>query len=464
MAELSGMSKTSRAVTHAHDLVPWRRFLPACGAALLLCFIHNIAVRCLLAGFLLVWFVITRSWERESVRAQAELLARYIAEMPDLPAAAPALTPELLPVVHAVSQAGQAVRSQLHLSGASHQQLEALLEGMQDAVVGLDSGGRVQWSNGNMQRLLYRDAVGAMLRQGRPLVHTFRDPVLLSAVQRTLEAAVPTECRSDAVLLGRVFRVNASPLPDGGAVVVLHDMTKAEEMERSQRDFVANVSHELRTPLTSIIGYVETVMDNEALSPPAMDFLGTALKNASRMQRLTEDLLLISQAEGSDKPLLLQPVPVRMLLEDAVRTVQGAAYAENADLEITCCASDEVMADAQAVSQVLGNLLENAVKYGKQAAAPSSLKVLLSAEVVPHEPPYMEIRVKDSGPGIALEHLTRIFDRFYRVEKARSREAGGTGLGLSIARTLVQQHGGRIWAESALGEGSTFCFTLPLAN
>ena len=147
-----------------------------------------------------------------------------------------------------------------------------------------------------------------------------------------------------------------------------------------------------------------------------------------------------------------------------MRTVQGAAYAERAELEIIQCAPDEVMADAHAVSQVLGNLLENAVKYSQQASTPSSLKVLLSAEVVPHEPPYMEIRVKDSGPGIALEHLSRIFDRFYRVEKARSREVGGTGLGLSIARTLVQQHGGRIWAESALGEGSTFCFTLPLAN
>ncbi len=458
------MSKLSRAVIASPYFLPWRWFLPACGAAALLCFARSIPVRCLLAGALLVWFVLTRAWERKRARAQADLLAQYIVRMPDLPTAAPAVTPELLPIVDATGHAALSVRSQLHLSGASRQQLEALLEGMQDAVVGLDSAGRVQWSNGNMQRLLYRDAAGAMLRQGRPLVHTFRDPVLLSAVQRTLEAATPTECRSDAVLLGRVFRVNASPLPDGGAVVVLHDTTQAEQMERSQRDFVANVSHELRTPLTSIIGYVETVMDNEALTSPAMNFLGTALKNASRMQRLTEDLLLISQTEQADKPLLLQALPVRTLLEDALRTVQGAAYAERAELEIIQCAPDEVMADAHAVSQVLGNLLENAVKYSQQASTPSSLKVLLSAEVVPHEPPYMEIRVKDSGPGIALEHLSRIFDRFYRVEKARSREVGGTGLGLSIARTLVQQHGGRIWAESALGEGSTFCFTLPLAN
>lgn len=443
--------------------IPWQWCLTAC-VAVLLCLARSVSVRCLLAGALMTWFALMMALERRKTRAQADLLAQYIVRMPELPAAAPAVAPELQPIADAAGHAAQSIESQLHLSGASRQQLEALLEGMQDAVVGLDAGGRVQWSNGNMQRLLYRDAAGAMLRQGRPLVHTFRDPVLLSAVQRTLEAAIPTECRSDAVLLGRVFRVNASPLPNGGAVVVLHDTTKAEEMERSQRDFVANVSHELRTPLTSIIGYVETVIDHEALTPPAMNFLGTALKNASRMQRLTEDLLLISQTEQADKPLLLQSLPVRTLLEDALRTVQGASYAEKAELEITSCSPSEVMADANAVSQVLGNLLENAVKYSQQTGTPSALKVQLSAEVVPNEPPYMEIRVKDSGPGIALEHLSRIFDRFYRVEKARSREVGGTGLGLSIARTLVQQHGGRIWAESALGEGSTFCFTLPLAN
>lgn len=457
------MSKLPKPIHEAYSL-PLGWLLPACAVALSLCFARSVSMRCVLSGGLLAWFALSLAWERKRVREQADLLAHYVVRMPDLPAAAPVVAPEFVPVVEAAGHAAQSIQSQLQLSGASRQQLEALLEGMQDAVVGLDSGGRVQWSNGNMQRLLYRDAAGAMLRQGRPLVHTFRDPVLLAAVQRTLEAAIPTECRSDAVLLGRVFRVNASPLPDGGAVVVLHDTTKAEEMERSQRDFVANVSHELRTPLTSIIGYVETVIDHEALTAPATKFLGTALKNASRMQRLTEDLLLISQTEQADKPLLLQSLPVRTLLEDAVRTVQGAAYAEMAELEITACAPDEVMADANAVSQVLGNLLENAVKYSQQASAPCALKVRLSAEVVPSEPPYMEIRVRDTGPGIALEHLSRIFDRFYRVEKARSREVGGTGLGLSIARTLVQQHGGRIWAESALGEGSTFCFTLPLAN
>ncbi len=458
------MSKLANAGSGITQSVVWRWFLPASGAVLSLCFAHSLLVRCLLAAALLAWFALGLAWERRTARSQAKLLAQYIVRLPDFSGPAPTVASSLLPVVEAVEHAAQSIQSQLNLSGASRQQLEALLEGMQDAVVGVDSSGRVQWSNGNMQRLLYRDAAGALLRQGRPLVHTFRDPVLLAAVQRTIEAAIPTECRSDAVLLGRVFRVNASPLPDGGAVVVLHDTTKAEEMERSQRDFVANVSHELRTPLTSIIGYVETVMDNEALTSPASDFLGTALKNASRMQRLTEDLLLISQTEQADKPLVLQPLPVRALLEDALRTVQGASYAEKANLQITSCAPDEVMADANAVSQVLGNLLENAVKYSQQAGSPTALKVQLSAEVTPTEPPYMEIRVRDSGPGIALEHLSRIFDRFYRVEKARSREVGGTGLGLSIARTLVQQHGGRIWAESALGEGSTFCFTLPLVN
>ncbi len=313
-----------------------------------------------------------------------------------------------------------------------------------------------------MQRLMFRDAAGASIRHGRALVHTFRDPVLLASVQTTLDHGIASECRSEAVLPGRVFQVNASPLPGGGAVVVLHDSTRAEQMEHTQRDFVANVSHELRTPLTSIIGYVETVIDHETLSPPAREFLDTVLKNASRMQRLTEDLLLLTQVEQAENPLYLRPVAASTLLQDALRTVSGASYAEGADLQLGPQTDLIVLADENAVLQVLGNLLENAVKYSSgRSEVP---RVVLSAEEVTHDPGFVEFRVRDFGPGIASDHLPRIFERFYRVEKARSRATGGTGLGLSIARHLVEQQGGRLWAESSLGQGSTFLFTLPLAH
>ncbi|MGI4853789.1 MAG: sensor histidine kinase [Janthinobacterium lividum] len=389
--------------------------------------------------------------------------ARYVAAAPDLPKEAPEASAALQPVVTATRQMAQRVAKQVATLDESRLQLEILLEGMQDAVLSVDAAGRVQWSNAHMQRLMFRDAMGASIRQGRALVHTFRDPVLLESVQTTLDAGTATECRSEALLPGRIFQVNASPLPGGGAVVVLHDNTRAEQMEREQRDFVANVSHELRTPLTSIIGYVETVLDHEALTPPAVEFLETVLKNASRMQRLTEDLLLLAQVEQAENPLFPQQVQASALLREAVRTVSGAAYAEGADLQIASCVDRTVLADENAVQQVLGNLLENAVKYSRGLSA-TSPRVLLAAEWSAATPGFVQFRVQDFGPGIASDHLPRIFERFYRVEKARSRAVGGTGLGLSIARQLIDQHGGRIWAESLLGQGSTFFFTLPVAD
>jgi two-component system phosphate regulon sensor histidine kinase PhoR len=201
------------------------------------------------------------------------------------------------------------------------------------------------------------------------------------------------------------------------------------------------------------------VLDNETLSQPAREFLDTVMKNASRMHRLTEDLLLLTRVERAENPLDPQPVEAEELLRDALRTVSGSGYAEGARLEVGGSTQRLVLADENAILQVLGNLLENAVKYsGGRAEEP---RVIVSARDLGSE---VEFCVQDFGPGIASEHLPRIFERFYRVEKARSRATGGTGLGLSIARHLIEQHGGRIWVVSALGEGSTFRFTLPVAD
>jgi two-component system phosphate regulon sensor histidine kinase PhoR len=201
------------------------------------------------------------------------------------------------------------------------------------------------------------------------------------------------------------------------------------------------------------------VLDHETLSQPAREFLDTVLKNASRMHRLTEDLLLLTRVERAENPLDPQPVEAEQLIRDALRTVSGSSYAETAQLEVGGSTQSRVMADENAILQVLGNLLENAVKYSSGRAAEP--RVIVSAKDLDGE---VEFCVQDFGPGIPSEHLPRIFERFYRVEKARSRATGGTGLGLSIARHLIEQHGGRIWVESALGEGSTFRFTLPLAD
>ena len=448
--------------SHSIPVIAW--LLVACvGSAGVLFTLVDFRLRVLVAGGFTLACLAGYLLTRRSAMEQGREAARYVAAAPELPSEAPDTAATLQPVFSATQQMAQRIAKQVSTLNESRLQLEILLEGMQDAVLSVDAGGRVQWSNAHMQRLMFRDAAGASIRQGRALVHTFRDPVLLESVQTTLDAGTATECRSEAVLPGRIFQVNASPLPGGGAVVVLHDNTRAEQMEREQRDFVANVSHELRTPLTSIIGYVETVIDHESLTQPAIEFLETVLKNASRMQRLTEDLLLLAQVEQAENPLFPQPVEASDLLHEAVRTVSGSAYAEGADLQIQSCVDRAVLADENAVLQVLGNLLENAVKYSRGLSS-TNPRVLLAAEWSAATPGFVQFRVQDFGPGIASDHLPRIFERFYRVEKARSRAVGGTGLGLSIARKLIDQHGGRIWAESLLGQGSTFFFTLPVAD
>src|SRR6202021_1052601 len=269
------------------------------------------------------------------------------------------------------------------------------------------------------------------------------------------------ERRSTSLLPRRIFEVNASPMPGGGAVAVLHDITRIEQVERTQRDFVANVSHELRTPLTSITGYVETLLDHEKLSPVAEEFLTTILKNASRMNRLTEDLLTMARVESSEQELHPGPVPADILVRDAVQAMSGLVQDAEAVLEIGETTTAEVYADTDAILQVLSNLIENGIKYG-QARNELHCRVVVSAHEIFDPIPAVEFRVRDFGQGIASEHLTRIFERFYRVDKARSRESGGTGLGLAIAKHIVLAHGGAIRAESELASGATFLFTLPV--
>jgi two-component system phosphate regulon sensor histidine kinase PhoR len=357
---------------------------------------------------------------------------------------------------------GQVQRA-LGRAAESRRELEALLDSMQDAVVGVDAAGRMQWTNQRMQRLIPGSPASGAVRIGHALVQTVRDPEVLACVRVALEDRVVCERRSTSLVPGRIFEINAAPTPGGGAVAVLHDITRIEEVERAQRDFVANVSHELRTPLTSISGYVETLLDHEAtLSPGARDFLTTILKNATRMSRLTEDLLVMARVEAPTLELRPAPVPADQLIRDAVQAMSGLVQENEGVLEVGETTSCQVFADADSVTQVLGNLIENALKYGHKSNENSSRIVIGAREV---STPYdaVEFSVRDFGAGIASEHLSRIFERFYRVDKTRSRESGGTGLGLAIARHMVQAQGGSIRAESELGEGSNFLFTLPKA-
>jgi two-component system phosphate regulon sensor histidine kinase PhoR len=330
-------------------------------------------------------------------------------------------------------------------------ELAVMLDSMQEGVVAITSAGLVRWSNAVMQGI-----VGSQLSPGRPLVHSVRDPELLACVRDALERRELCVGRASLLAPGRVFEVNAAPLPAGGALVVLHDVTSIEAAQKSRREFVANVSHELRTPLTSIQGYVETLIEDPNPSPETtLEFLGVILKNASRMNRLTEDLLALASVESPDYKLSLQPVRANVLLQDAIDSIGGIVVDSGVKLQSAGAPDALVMADPDAMHQVFGNLMENALKY-----AQSGKRIRVDARLLASE---VEFTVQDFGPGIASEHLERIFERFYRVDKARSRESGGTGLGLAIVKHIVLAHGGRIWAESELGIGASFHFTLPLA-
>jgi two-component system phosphate regulon sensor histidine kinase PhoR len=383
-------------------------------------------------------------------------------------------------LARAISTASANAQGALARASASRRELEALLDSMQDAVVAVDAAGRIQWTNQRMQRLIPGQSVAGAVRVGHALVQTIRDPEVLECVKAALEERAVCERRTTTLLPGRIFEVNASPMPGGGAVAVLHDITRIEQMERTQRDFVANVSHELRTPLTSISGYVETLLDHEvSLSAQAREFLSTILKNATRMNRLTEDLLLMARVESQELEMTPRPVRADALVRDAVEAMRGLVQDSEAMLEIGETTPVEVFADADSVLQVLGNLIENGIKYG-QARNSTRSRVVVSAREIRASngtgasangahangdgAGMVEFSVRDFGQGIPSEHLTRIFERFYRVDKARSRESGGTGLGLSIARHVVEMQGGTIRAESELNAGSNFLVTLPTAQ
>jgi len=331
-------------------------------------------------------------------------------------------------------------------------ELATMLDSMQEAVVAVTSDGLVLWSNAVMQRM-----AGTQIRAGRPLVHSVRDPDLLACVKAALDHSEVRNGRASSMAPGRIYEISAAPLPNGGALAVLHDVTRIEAAEKSRRDFIANVSHELRTPLTSIQGYVETLLEESMPNlETTREFLGIIHKNASRMNRLTEDLLALAGVESPDYRLAAQPMRASALVQDAVDSLGGLVLDSGVELERTGAPDALVCADPDAMNQVFGNLIENALKYGK-----TGKRIVVGAEL---RESAVEFFVRDFGPGISSEHLDRIFERFYRVDKARSRDSGGTGLGLAIVKHIVEAHGGRAWVESELGAGAAFRFTLPLTS
>ena len=355
---------------------------------------------------------------------------------------------EIAHVASALDKTARKLEEGFRVVEDSRQTLETLLNSMQEAVIAVSQDGCVLWANQRMERLL-----PSGVRLGEPLVKSARDPEILRAIENALQSRDVSVARSAKIFSGRIFDVTAAPMPGGRAVAVLHDQTEIERVEKTRRDFIANVSHELRTPLTSIQGYAETLVETEGVPEHVREYMEIIRKNAARMGRLTEDLLVLARVESGERNFKYELVTPQELLEDVLQTFYEMAQARGVSMSVLNTATSPVFVDRDAIHQVFANLVENALKYGE-----SGKEILVGACETPDG---VQFFVRDFGEGIASEHLPRLFERFYRVDKARSRESGGTGLGLAIAKHVVRAHGGSIKAESELNHGSTFYFTLP---
>jgi len=330
----------------------------------------------------------------------------------------------------------------------------AILGSMAEGVAVVSAEERLLFSNPAFASILSLDAPPAV---GSPLLETIRQMDLIEAVRTVLRGgpAVHSEIVT-GTLRQRFFSATVAPVREGaGAVIVLHDITDLRKLERVRRDFVANVSHELKTPLTAIQGFAETLLGGAAEEPENRErFLLIILEHARRLARLTDDLLKLSQIEAERMELEIQLLRPEDVVRVCLETTRLRAASKNISVTVELPPDlPPILGDPRRLNEVLQNLLDNAVQY-----TPAGGQISVRAEAAAKS---VIFTVADTGLGIPEADQLRIFERFYRVDDARSREVGGTGLGLAIAKHLVEAHGGRIWVESEVGRGSRFHFSVP---
>lgn len=370
---------------------------------------------------------------------------------------------ELAPVVNEFRDLGKALnemaeqleRRVKELQGERNE-LQTMLSCMVDGLMLVDAGGKVRLVN---QSIMEQFHISGDVN-GKSLIEVFRNTSLQEIVDQSLEGrSVEGEELTFIGVLEKTFSVNAAPLKaaDGknmGAVVVFHDITRLKQLENVRKDFVANVSHELRTPLSIIKGYVETLLDDSTgHSTLNKKFLTTIAKHSQRLESLINDLLTISSLESNKVQMSIQPSKLRHSVQSAIDELMKRAQDKNIALINEVSEQLFLKYDSGRLHQVFINFLDNAIKYTSPSCIVSVQAISGNNEV--------QVCVKDNGPGIPAEHVPHLFERFYRVDKARSRDEGGTGLGLSIVKHIVQAHGGKVWAESEEGKGSSFYFSLP---
>ncbi len=328
--------------------------------------------------------------------------------------------------------------------------LKRILEGIEEGVLILDGEGKVVYANSFMERL---GREGALI--GKGVSEAFATPL-----KEVLEGALSAkEARTQELTLQipqeLTMRVRFIPF-DEGLMCFFRDVTEEKKVEKIKRDFVSNVSHELRTPLANIKGYTETLLDGAIEDrETARSFLRIIEKHTARMTRLIDDLLILSSLETQEMPISPSSIDMADVVSSVIQGLKKQAEDKGIELSLELSSpSLPVRADKERMEQVLINLIDNAIKY-----TPEGGKVKVSAR---KEDSKIRVDVEDTGIGIPAKDIPRIFERFYRVDKARSRELGGTGLGLAIVKHIILSHRGKVWVTSEVGKGSRFSFTLPV--
>ena len=408
----------------------------------------------------LAWtaFGIAIAWlsARSFSRRIADLKA-FADRMPDLRVPKPHLSledDELGELARALSRMAPRIEEVLNGLGTELARREAILGNMTEAVVAVDAKLHISFCNSSFANMVANHPV----LDGVPLIKVLRDPGLFQLLQRVTTSGETIRHR---LKIGgreeRTYDAYATPLgagPSPGALSILYDVTPMERLERAKRDFVANVSHEFRTPLATITGYAETLLNGGFEDHQnRRRFVEIIQANSVRLNNIAADLITLSELEGG-RPGTPAPVSIDEVIHSAINTVEPVARLHQIGLHIENSLGLEVLGHRFRFEQVLLNLLDNAIKFNKPSG-----EVRLEASLAPDGK--VEITVSDTGIGIPPEDLSRVFERFYRVDKARSRHVGGTGLGLSIVRHAIEQMQGTVKVESKLGIGSRFTIRLP---
>jgi two-component system phosphate regulon sensor histidine kinase PhoR len=375
---------------------------------------------------------------------------------------------ELAALANALNEMARQLHDKITTITSQRNELEAVLSSMIEGVVAVDHGGHIVSINRAAAELLSVDPVHV---QGRNIEEAVRQADIHQFVRTTLESQEPAEAEVSLQIEGeRFFQLHGARVPNvtggrvqgasggAGAVIVLHDITRMRRLENVRRDFVANVSHELKTPTTSIQGFVEALLEKGADDPEQTKrYLEIIAKHSDRLNSIIEDLLSLSRLEEDQEQrrILFENASLMPALAAAIELLGPGAEQKKITVELICADDIEARVNPALIEQAVFNLVDNAIKYSEPGDA-----VTVSAERTGTE---IAVSVQDYGCGIDRKHLPRIFERFYVVDKGRSRKLGGTGLGLAIVKHIAQVHGGSVTVKSALGKGSTFTIHLPVA-